>query len=223
MIIAVDGPVAAGKGTLARLLAQALGYDYLDTGLLYRAVAYRVLAAGGDPGDEAAAAAAAGAVGPDELDRPELRREKVGEAASQVATQPAVRAALLAFQRGFAGRPPGGKGAVLDGRDIGTVVCPEAAVKLYVTASEQARARRRQQELRARGEPAPFAEVLSDLRRRDARDSQRTTAPLKAASGAHLLDTTGMSIEAAFAAAMEIVSAQLLTEARGNPDPSRRS
>ncbi|MBM3491527.1 MAG: (d)CMP kinase [Alphaproteobacteria bacterium] len=223
MIIAVDGPVAAGKGTLARRLAAALGYDYLDTGLLYRGVAFRVLAAGGDPGDGPAAAAAAATLTADELGRPELRGERVGEAASQVAAQPAVRAALLAFQRGFACRPPGGRGAVLDGRDIGTVVCPGAAVKLFVTASEEARVQRRHRELLARGQPAPLSEVRADLRRRDQRDSQRAIAPLAPAAGAHLLDTTGMSIEAAFAAAMEIISAQLLTDERGSPDPSRRS
>lgn len=223
MIVAVDGPVAAGKGTLAQRLARQLGFAYLDTGLLYRAVGARLLAGGGDPADAVAAAAVAGQIDAGDLARPDLRSEAVGEAASQAAAHPGVRAALLAFQRDFAAHPPGGRGAVLDGRDIGTVVCPEADAKLFISASDEARAERRHRELLARGEAANLADVLADLRRRDARDRQRAMAPLRPAPGAHLLDTTGMSIEAAFAAALQIVSVQLLKHARGVQEPSRRS
>lgn len=207
MIIAVDGPVAAGKGTLARRLASHLGYAYLDTGGLYRAVALRLIRAGRAPDDEAAAVAAAAAIEPAELDDPALRDEATGEAASRVAALPAVRQALLDYQRGFAARPPGGEaGAVLDGRDIGTVVCPQATVKLFVTAGLEARAHRRWQELRGRGEDVAYESVLADLRRRDERDSARVTAPLRPAPDAHLLDTTNLAIEAAFEAALAIIA-----------------
>jgi cytidylate kinase len=203
MIIAVDGPVAAGKGTLARRLAEALDCAYLDTGSIYRAVAARILAGGGDPEDPATAAAAARALTPADLERDDLRLEQVGQAASQVAAIPAVREALLAFQRGFASRPPGGKGgAVLDGRDIGTVVCPDADMKFFLTASVEARAARRHKELIARGERSIYARVLQDLRERDARDSGRATAPLRAADDAVRLDTSGMDADEAFAVAM---------------------
>ena len=203
MIIAVDGPVAAGKGTLARRLAEALDCAYLDTGSIYRAVAARILAGGGDPEDPATAAAAARALTPADLERDDLRLEQVGQAASQVAAIPAVREALLAFQRDFASRPPGGKGgAVLDGRDIGTVVCPDADMKFFLTASVEARAARRHKELIARGERSIYARVLQDLRERDARDSGRATAPLRAADDAVRLDTSGMDADEAFAVAM---------------------
>ena len=203
MIIAVDGPVAAGKGTLARRLAEALDCAYLDTGSIYRAVAARILAGGGDPEDPATAAAAARALTPADLERDDLRLEQVGQAASQVAAIPAVREALLAFQRDFASRPPGGKsGAVLDGRDIGTVVCPDADKKFFLTASVEARAARRHKELIARGERSIYARVLQDLRERDARDSGRATAPLRAADDAVRLDTSGMDADEAFAVAM---------------------
>jgi cytidylate kinase len=203
VIIAVDGPVAAGKGTLARRLAEALDCAYLDTGSIYRAVAARILAGGGDPEDPATAAAAARALTPADLERDDLRLEQVGQAASQVAAIPAVREALLAFQRGFASRPPGGKGgAVLDGRDIGTVVCPDADMKFFLTASVEARAARRHKELIARGERSIYARVLQDLRERDARDSGRATAPLRAADDAVRLDTSGMDADEAFAVAM---------------------
>jgi cytidylate kinase len=205
MIVAVDGPVAAGKGTLARRLAAHYGFDYLDTGTLYRATALRLLRSGAAP-DEAAAAEARG-VGPAELADPALRDEATGRLASVVAAFPAVRAALLDFQRGFAAGPPGGRGAVLDGRDIGTVVCPHADVKLFVTASAEARARRRFLELRERGEAAVFAAVLADLEARDARDRSRAAAPLAPAADAHLLDTTTLDIEAAFQAACAIIAA----------------
>lgn len=203
MIIAVDGPVAAGKGTLARRLAAALNCAYLDTGSIYRAVAARILAAGGDPEDGETAAATAQALEPIDLERDDLRLETVSQAASKVAANPAVRAALLDFQRNFAARPPAGRqGAVLDGRDIGTVVCPDADVKFFLTASVEARAARRHKELIQRGEESIYARVLQDLRERDARDSGRATAPLKAAEDAVRLDTSEMDADQAFEVAM---------------------
>ena len=210
MIIAVDGPVAAGKGTLARRLAGALGLAYLDTGSIYRAVAAKILAAGGDPEDHGLAVEAALGLDPADLARGDLRREDVGQAASKVAANQAVREALLDFQRRFARQPPGGEsGAVLDGRDIGTVVCPGAEVKFFLTASIEARAARRHKELLQRGEESIYARVLQDLRERDARDSGRSTAPMKAAEDALRLDTSEMDADQAFAAAMaEIASRQ---------------
>ena len=203
MIIAVDGPVAAGKGTLARRLAAAEGYAYLDTGSIYRAVAAKILATDGDPEDQAVALQAAETLEPSDLERDDLRREAVGQAASKVAANQGVRDALLDFQRRFAESPPDGKaGAVLDGRDIGTVVCPAADVKLFLTASMEARAERRHKELLERGEKSIYARVLQDLRERDARDSGRTTAPMKAAADAIRLDTSGMDADQVFAAAM---------------------
>jgi CMP/dCMP kinase len=208
VIVTVDGPVAAGKGTLARRLAEHLGFAYLDTGSLYRAAALRLLRAGGDPSDEAAAAAAARAVEAADLADPRLRDQAVGEAASRVAALPSVRAALLDYQRRFATAPPDGQpGAVLDGRDIGTAVCPEAEVKLFVTAEIAVRAARRHAELVARGQHVGLAEVRADLARRDARDRARAVAPLLPAADAHLLDTTNLSIEAAFLAALDIIAA----------------
>ncbi len=201
MIIAVDGPVAAGKGTLARRLAAHYGLAYLDTGALYRAVGLTLLDAGRSPDDSAAARAAARALDPATLDDPRLREERVGEAASRVAAMQPVRDALLEFQRDVAARPPG---AVLDGRDIATVVCPDAEVKLFVTASAKARAQRRHAELTARGETTDLDEVLADLQRRDARDQARDAAPLRPAADASLLDTTNLDIEAAFRAALSI-------------------
>jgi len=207
MIIAIDGPGAAGKGTLARRLAQALDLAFLDTGLLYRAVAAKVLAGGGDPADPAAAAAAARATAIADLDRPDLREETVAQGASKVAAIPEVRAALLDLQRRFAAQPPGGKrGAVLDGRDIGTVVCPDAEVKLFVTASLEARAARRQKELRARGQASIYARVKQEMQERDTRDSARAAAPLKPAPDAVVLDTSEMDADGAFRAAMDIVA-----------------
>lgn len=204
IVIAIDGPVAAGKGTLARRLAARYGYAYLDTGSLYRAVGSKVLREGSDP------AFAAASLTESDLAADDLRSEAVGLAASKVASIPEVRAALLDYQRRFALHPPGGKpGAVLDGRDIGTVVCPDAAVKLFVTASDEVRARRRHKELLDKGIAASFDQVLADLRHRDEQDRARAAAPLKPAEDAHLLDTSDLAIEAAVAAAAEIVAAAL--------------
>ena len=198
--VAVDGPAAAGKGTLARRLAAALGLPHLDTGLLYRAAARRVLDAGADPADPAAAEAAALALHPDDLARTDLRGPGADAAASKVATHPGVRAALVQFQRSFAA-----SGAVLDGRDIGTVILPGATVKLFVTADVQARAHRRWLELQGRGLHVPEAQVLAEMKARDAQDASRAAAPLRAAPDAAVLDTTTMGADAAFAVAMEIV------------------
>ena len=209
MIVAVDGPSASGKGTLARRLAAALDFAILDTGLLYRAVGAAVLAADGNPAEPAAAAAAARNLDLTALDSAPLRHEAVGQAASVVAPIPEVRAALLDHQRRFAAAPPGGKaGAVLDGRDIGTVVCPRAEVKIYVTASPEARARRRHKELLERGEASIYARVVEEMRERDRRDSERAAAPLRPAPDAVVLDTTEMDAEEAFQAALEIVEAR---------------
>ena len=208
MIIAIDGPAAAGKGTLARRLAKHLGYDFLDTGSLYRGVGLQVLKRGGDPADTTAAKAAAEHLDLSLLADPDLRGEDAAKAASLVAAQPAVRAALLDFQRQFAHRPPGGRGAVLDGRDVGTVVCPDAGVKLFVTASLEARALRRLAELQASGRAAIWEAVLQDMRDRDARDSRRDVAPLKPAEDAVVIDTTSLSPDQVFEAAKAIVEAK---------------
>jgi len=210
MIIAIDGPAAAGKGTLARRLAAHFGLAYLDTGKLYRAVALRVLRAGGDPADPAAAAAAARSLAPADLESPDLRDEKVGQAASVVAAQPDVRAALLDFQRNFARHPPlGTNGAVLDGRDIGTVICPEPdVIKLFVHASVEKRAERRFKELRERGENAIFSNVLRDMKERDARDSGRGIAALKKAPDAFDLDTSELDADQVFAQALSFIQSR---------------
>lgn len=205
MIVAIDGPAASGKGTLARRLAAAYDLPHLDTGLLYRATARAVLDAGAAIDDRAAAVRAAATLDPLALDEARLRGKEMGEAASVVAAVPDVRAALLATQRAFAGRSGG---AVLDGRDIGTVICPDARVKIFVTATPETRAERRWRELVGRGEPAKLDDVLDDIRRRDARDSDRASAPLKPAFDAVFLDTTTLDVEAAFAKAREIVEAR---------------
>jgi len=206
MIIAVDGPAASGKGTLARRLAAHFGYAHLDTGKLYRAVGLAVLSAGGDPEDAAAAARAAKALRPEALENPALRGDEAAVAASKVAAIPCVRAALLRFQRDFAQSPPdGAAGAVLDGRDIGTVVCPEAEVKLFVTADMAVRAERRHKELIRRGENSIYSRVLQDLKERDARDSDRAAAPLRPAHDAKRLDTSRLDPDAAFAAALAYI------------------
>lgn len=202
MIIAIDGPAASGKGTLAKRLAQHYRLPHLDTGLLYRGVGRAVLDAGHALADEAAAREAASRLAVDALDEERLRGPEMGEAASVVAAFPAVRALLLDVQRRFAAQPGG---AVLDGRDIGTVIAPGADAKIFVTASPEERARRRHLELNRRGEPIAYDEVLADIRRRDERDAGRGTAPLKAADDAALLDTTSLDIEAAFRAALALV------------------
>jgi cytidylate kinase len=204
MIIAIDGPAASGKGTLAKQLAAHYGLRHLDTGLLYRAVAKALLDAGDNPADENRATEAAKSLDPSRFDEPALKRYDVGEAASVVSAFPQVRAALFNFQQEFAAVPPG---AVLDGRDIGTVICPNAKVKIFVEASAKERARRRTLELRGRGQPANEAEVLADILRRDERDRSRAAAPLMQAPDAHLLDTTHLDIDAAFRAAVAIVEA----------------
>jgi cytidylate kinase len=204
MIIAIDGPAAAGKGTLARRIAAALGLPYLDTGLLYRAVGRRVLDAGGDPADAATAAAAASSLTDADLERADLRGPAADKAASQVASIPNVRAALLHFQRDFGGR----RGAVLDGRDIGTIIFPDADVKFFVTASLDARAVRRHAELAARNEHPSLDLVRADLAARDEADRTRAAAPLVAAADAQAFDTTEMDADTAFLRALEIIKAR---------------
>ena len=202
MIIAIDGPAASGKGTIAKLLGKHFNVPVLDTGLLYRAVA-RDTAARGFPLDDARAAeVSATSLDPATLDDPALRGAKAGEAASMVAKHPEVRAALIEFQRAFAKQPGG---AILDGRDIGTVVCPDADVKLYVTASAEERARRRHLELCQRGEEVGYDAVLTDIRDRDARDSSRASSPMKPAADAKLLETTHLGVDEAFKAALGVV------------------
>lgn len=202
MIIAIDGPAASGKGTLARMIARHFGLPCLDTGLLYRAVARDVLARGFRLDDTWAVVSMARSLDPETLDDEELRAPGVGEAASRVAGIPEVRAALLEYQRAFARKPPG---AVLDGRDIGTVVCPDADAKIFVTATPEVRARRRFLERQAQGEPVTYEQILELIKNRDARDAGRDSAPMRRAEDADLLDTTEMGIEAAFDAAVGLI------------------
>jgi CMP/dCMP kinase len=202
MIIAIDGPAASGKGTIGRSVAAHFGLRHLDTGLIYRAVAKALLDSGHRLDDVAHAIAAARALDPAQFDHDALKSHAVGEAASITSAIPEVRAALLAFQRDFAAQPPG---AVLDGRDIGTIICPQAEVKIFVTAAPEERARRRAAELRAQGETVDQTRVLADILSRDQRDRTRAVAPLKPAVDAHLLDTTELNIEQATAAAIAIV------------------
>jgi cytidylate kinase len=202
MIIAIDGPAASGKGTLGKRLAAHYRLRHLDTGLIYRAVAKTVLDAGERPDDPVHAAAAARSLDPTTFDEAALKSQAVGEAASLVSAIEDVRAALRAFQKQFAATPPG---AVLDGRDIGTVICPDADVKIFVTATPEVRAQRRTLEFRRAGLAVDESEILADILRRDARDTGRTSSPLRQAADAHLLDTTRMDVEAAFAAAIAIV------------------
>jgi cytidylate kinase len=212
MIIAIDGPAASGKGTLGKRLAGHFGLPHLDTGLIYRAVAKALLDAGHSPEDRMRARAAAEALDPSRFDEAALKAQAVGAAASLVSAIPEVRSVVLAFQRDFGRAPPG---AVLDGRDIGTVIFPDADVKIFVTASPEVRARRRAAELEQAGGRIDEAEVLADIRRRDERDSTRAVAPLRAAPDAYLLDTTHLDIDAAFRAAIDIVEAVRAGRKRG--------
>lgn len=209
LIIAIDGPAAAGKGTLAKRIAEHYRLPYLDTGLLYRAVGRQIAKAGADPDDPEAAGDFARALDLAHLDDPGLRGHEAGELASRIAVHAPVREALVTFQRGFAARP---EGAVLDGRDIGTVICPKARVKIFVTASAEVRARRRTDELVSHGrDDVDFDRILAEVRARDERDSGRNVAPLKPAEDAHLLDTSRLDIDAAFRAACEVVDRALAT------------
>ena len=210
LIIAIDGPAASGKGTLARHIAEHYGLAHLDTGALYRAVAFQVLRGEKDPSDKSAAVDAAHTLDPDILHSDELRTDHVGKAASVVAAMPEVREAILDYQRNFASHPPGGqRGAVLDGRDIGTVVCPDAPVKFFITATVDARTDRRFKELSGKGLAVTRDEVKQDLIARDRRDEDRDISPLRQDAHAHLLDTTKLSIEAAFAAVRAIIDETL--------------
>ena len=205
-VVAIDGPAAAGKGTLARKIAEHYGFHHLDTGLTYRATAKALLDRNLPLDDEAIAEEVALNLDLAGLDRSVLARHEVGEAASKVAVMPAVRRALVEAQRKFSQRQPG---TVLDGRDIGTVVCPEAAAKLYVTASAEVRAKRRYDEIVASGAEASLSDIQADVEKRDARDMGREDSPLRPADDAHLIDTSKMSIEAAFQAARDIIDAAL--------------
>jgi len=216
LVIAIDGPAGSGKSTLARRLAGHFGLRFLDTGLLYRAVARRMLDGHEDPNDAAAAEAAARALAPGEVEESRLRGEGVGEAASVVAAHPGVRSALLPFQRGFAARPPG---AVLAGRDIASVVCPDATIKLFITADAAERARRRYEELRRRGETPIYERVLEELRERDRRDEGRAVAPARVDASAEVVDTTRLDAEEAFEKVRGFVAARIgVTAAQPDQD-----
>ena len=206
LVIAVDGPAASGKGTIARALAAHFGLPHMDTGMLYRAVAVSLNRYGGDPGNEFEAVRAVAGLAQVAADDPELRSEFAGSVASRISAYPEVRAALIERQRDFAAQE---RGAVLDGRDVGTVIAPDATVKLYVTASAEVRAERRLAELRERGSPAHYDDVLIDIKSRDARDAQRTAAPMTRAADADLLDTSELGVEAAIAKAIALVEAKL--------------
>lgn len=209
-VVAIDGPAGSGKGTLARRLAKRFGFAHLDTGALYRATALLVLEATGDPANPLAAQAAACRVDLELLADPRLRGERIAAAASVVAAIPEVRRALLGLQRSFAAHPPPpARGAVLDGRDIGTTVCPEAHVKLFVIAGADVRAARRVRELREQGSAAIYENVLQDLNERDARDSGRQAAPLVAAPDAEVIDTTALDADAVFERASDLVARSL--------------
>jgi cytidylate kinase len=204
VIIAIDGPAASGKGTLGKKLAAHYGLRHLDTGLIYRAVALAMLEGGHVLTDAVRAEKAATALDVDSFSNPELKSARVGEAASIVSAIPQVRAALLKFQQDFAASPPG---AVLDGRDIGTVICPDADVKIFVVATPEVRANRRYLEFKAQGLPVTQADILADILKRDERDTSRAAAPLKAAADAHVLDTTALDVEGAMKVAIALVEA----------------
>lgn len=209
MIIAIDGPAGAGKGTLANRLAEHFGLAKLDTGLLYRAVGMKVVRAGGDPEDEALATTMAQSLTSDDMEADDLRTEQAGSAASKVSVFPGVRSALLDFQRDFAANPPGDtRGAILDGRDIGTIVCPDADAKFYITAAVEVRATRRYKELMWRNGEADYEQVLEDMKVRDARDQGRDASPLQAAQDACLIDTSEMDADTVFDTALDFVSAK---------------
>lgn len=217
VVVAIDGPAASGKGTLARRLAASLDFVHLDTGKLYRAVARDMIDGAADLADIAAAEKTAKALDLATLSDPRLTQDEIGRAASRIAVIPGVRAALLDAQRSFAANPPGGKdGAVLDGRDIGTVICPDATVKLFIDADVEIRARRRWRELRERGEKAIYAAVLQEMKERDARDASRDISPMAPAHDASRVDTTDLDADAALAAVLRIVLSRL---GRENPGP----
>jgi cytidylate kinase len=208
-VIAIDGTAASGKGTIAKALARHFGFDHLDTGALYRSVAALVLQAGGDPASRHDAMEACERFQPGIVPDAELRTAQVGEAASLVSAVPEVRQRLRQYQTGFAAQPPGGRGAVIDGRDIGTVICPDAPVKLFVTATVEERSRRRWRELDALGKGKPYEHLLEDLRARDARDADRPISPMKPANDALLLDTTDLSIDEAVRRALELTAGKV--------------
>lgn len=217
VVIAVDGPSASGKGTLARMMAERLGYAYLDTGALYRAVAFVTLELGGDPSVFADVEPALEIVQrnltPELLNNPALRSHEISEAASRVAALPGVRVFLIDYQRSFAKNPPGDVGgAILDGRDIGTVICPDADLKLFVTASAEERAKRRYAELKAKGSDLTLTNVLADIQQRDQRDSTRKVAPALAAEDAYVLDTTRLTAPAAVEEAIALLQAKFLAQ-----------
>ena len=208
-VIAIDGPAASGKGTLARRLADHLGYAYFDSGLLYRATGLRLLKSGIDPTNVESAAREAAEITTDDLNNPELRKDEVAQIAGKIAAIPAVREALIGLQKAVIESPPGGTpGIVMDGRDIGTVICPNADHKIFVDASLEIRAQRRLKELREAGVESIESRVLQDMKERDARDKSRRVAPLVPAGDAYRLDTTDLDADAAFAAALEFVSSQ---------------
>ena len=210
IIIAVDGPAASGKGTLARKLAAHFNLALLDTGALYRAVGWNILSVGGNPENENDALKAAEKIEQTDLTNPELRSESIGAIASKVASIPAIRQVLVDYQRRFAANPPEGKfGTILDGRDIGTVICPEATVKLFVTADVETRAKRRFiEEFGNKGTDVQYISILNDLKIRDERDMNRSASPLKQAENAYLIDTSDSDIEAVFEAAVKLVSSK---------------